>query len=96
MTQVHAIQCKNCLDTVFSRATHDMRSCSCEQVSIDGGFDYTRIVAKITSDYIEMKISIDQTPMELYEDWNSRKDEYGIIKIKKKERKRNEKTYLLL
>ena len=83
MTLVHAAQCKKCLDIVFSRSTHDMRGCSCGQVFVDGGFDYTRIVGN-TPDFIEMKISVDQTPMELYEDWNSRKDEYGIIKMKEK------------
>ena len=38
------IQCLKCKDKIFSLYRHNFRSCSCGEVSIDGGFDYTRIV----------------------------------------------------
>ena len=42
--KVQAIVCPKCGDTLFSRARHDFRYCSCGEVAVDGGFDYVRIV----------------------------------------------------
>jgi hypothetical protein len=33
----HAIQCKNCLETVESKHLHDFKYCSCRAVGVDGG-----------------------------------------------------------
>lgn len=38
-----AIHCFACDDVVYSVMRHDMRSCSCGKVSIDGGKDYTKV-----------------------------------------------------
>jgi ribosomal protein L37AE/L43A len=43
-TAVSAITCPKCKWTIFSRAHHDMHSCECGGVSIDGGFDYARVL----------------------------------------------------
>lgn len=38
------IRCMECGDLIISVHRHDFRSCSCGQVSIDGGRDYIRVV----------------------------------------------------
>lgn len=80
MTTVQAIKCPECKDVIFSRARHDFHSCSCKVVSIDGGFDYTRILFSpgIKSPKI-FEIEVEQTREELYLDWNLSKDKFGII-----------------
>lgn len=78
--QVLAITCYSCLDTVFSRAGHDFRRCSCNSVAIDGGFTgYTRTIGDPGSFKYET-IEIEQTRAELYDDYNKRIDKFGIIK----------------
>jgi hypothetical protein len=80
MTKVNAVTCPACEYTVFSRTRHDSRSCFCGQVSIDGGFAYTRLLwaPEIHVPKIEEKV-IPQTPMELYDDWNEGKNLFGLI-----------------
>ena len=80
MTIVKAIKCPECNCTIFSRARHDMRSCLCGKVSIDGGFDYVKLNfpnGKAIPEIFDLEI--DQTPMELFEDWNRSEDKYGLI-----------------
>lgn len=40
------IQCKKCLDIIYSKHHYDFVWCSCNSVGIDGGKDSTRIVFK--------------------------------------------------
>lgn len=85
--KILAIKCKNCLDIIYSRARHDFRSCSCGKVSIDGGFDYSRIVAE-PEDFTNIEIEIPVTKYDLYKDWNNKIDSFGLIKgYKEDERK---------
>jgi hypothetical protein len=79
--KINAIQCDKCGDIVFSRARHDMRWCNCGEVAIDGGFDYTKI-SYITSSPKRVEIEVNATKAELYNDWNNRIDDYGLIKSK--------------
>lgn len=81
-----AIKCKKCGDTVFSRTTHDFRYCGCKLVAIDGGGDYTRIIGE-QKDYETLQIDLKQTEKELYDDWNTPTDKYGIIKMDKQTEK---------
>lgn len=80
MTKVTAFKCPKCGETVFSRVRHDFRSCSCGTITIDGGFDYTRV---LYSPDIEppkpFPLEVEQTHDELYADWNLRKDKFGVI-----------------
>lgn len=77
--KINAIKCKTCKDTIFSRARHDCRSCSCGEIYVDGGFDYTRVgFTEAPPDSLE--IEIEQTKKELYNDWATKKDKFGIIK----------------
>lgn len=46
MTQAfvqHGIICPSCGDEVYSNSRHDMESCVCGAVYIDGGWDYQRV-----------------------------------------------------
>ena len=38
-----SVKCLKCNTIIFSRNVHDFRSCPCGAISIDGGFDYTKI-----------------------------------------------------
>lgn len=79
-TKVPAIKCRNCGDTVFSRARHDFRSCSCGKVSIDGGFSgYTKVCGN-ADDFEYTSVTLDKSEADLFSDWNKRVDKYGIIK----------------
>jgi hypothetical protein len=81
MTKVKAIKCLSCGDTIFSRARHDFRSCSCGKVSIDGGFDYTKLSFPAGMKPPEIfDLEVKQTPMELYDDWNTGKDRFGLFR----------------
>ena len=78
---VASIHCPLCDHTVYSRAGHDMRSCLCGTVSIDGGFGYTKVSwkgEKVSMPKIK-RISIDATQKDLYDDWNHGRENYGLI-----------------
>lgn len=80
MTTVRAIKCSECNCTIFSRARHDFRRCLCGRISIDGGFDYVELNFPADKDIPKIfDLEVDQTPMELYEDWNTRRDKYGLF-----------------
>ena len=84
-TVVRAVKCPICENHVYSRSRHDMRHCGCGLVFIDGGFDYHRIGIRDHSVLAfrklkELDLVIPVTKTVLYQDWNSRADEYGIIK----------------
>jgi len=87
MTTVKAIKCPKCGYTIFSRARHDYRSCSCKAASIDGEFDYVKINFPTDIEIPKIfELRIEQTPKELYDDWNSRREDFGLIPPKKEER----------
>ena len=78
--KVSAIQCPGCCDILFSRATHDYRTCSCGESSIDGGFEYTKVSYKSTQPIIfslSFKIGNQES---LFNDWNNNVNKYGLIK----------------
>lgn len=75
---VRAVQCKQCKDIIYSRARHDFRTCTCGAIFIDGGFDYIRIGGDIEEPLIEVEVNA--TQQELYSDWNSTYDKFGLIK----------------
>ena len=91
--KISAIQCKKCGDTIYSRAQHDFRYCSCRTIAIDGGFDYVRIIGD-NKNMTEKKIEVKHTKKELYDDWNYRNDKYGLIKKKKVRKSNNGKRIL--
>jgi Zn-finger nucleic acid-binding protein len=90
--KVQAITCPTCGDTIFSRARHDFRYCSCKEVAIDGGADYTKIVFNSAKPEI-FEMNVTATKKELYDDWNKREDKLGLIKndIKSKNQKNSKR-----
>lgn len=86
MTKVNAVTCPICKDTIFSRANHDFRRCTCQAIYIDGGFSYIRLGASneaINQGFICecQELEVPQSKKELYDDWNTSKDKYGLIKV---------------
>jgi len=80
--KVNAIKCPKCHDTIYSRARHDFRRCSCGNIFIDGGLDYIHMGGDITVKSFKLKIKA--TPKELFNDWNLKIDKLGLIKNVKK------------
>lgn len=81
------VYCKKCGTIVYSRARHDMRSCPCGAVFIDGGFDYLKIAGneedfEIVS--IRFKLykgtKVESLKYMLWLDWNLSLDKYGHVK----------------
>lgn len=80
MTEVNAIKCPKCKDTIFSRARHDFHSCSCGAIHVDGGFDYFRMLSAQDIEEPEpFKINLKQTRDQLYRDWNLNINRFGTI-----------------
>jgi len=73
--KINAIKCLICGDIIYSRARHDFHSCKCGETSIDGGFDYMRVIAP--SGYDNVEIEVDTTEADLYKDWNEGIDKFG-------------------
>ena len=78
--KVKAITCSECGDTIYSRARHDMRWCSCGRLFVDGGFDYLRLGGPAIEEIAVEDVEVDATEEELYNDWNEKVDKFGRIK----------------
>jgi hypothetical protein len=79
-TRVTTVTCPKCEVEIYSRARHDLRSCRCGTF-IDGGFDYLRYggpdgfsAPKIRTRYVRA------TKLEIFRDWNTGEDRFGLIK----------------
>lgn len=77
-TKVSTITCPSCNDEIYSRATHDFQWCSCQEVAIDGGFDYTKVCFK-TQPPKKRNRYIAATKQQLYDDWNRNINKFGKI-----------------
>lgn len=52
---VNRVRCNRCWDVITSEYTHDMKTCKCGYVSVDGGTDYLRRgFADPSRDYTEL------------------------------------------
>jgi len=80
-----ALKCHGCGDTIFSRARHDFRRCSCGKCFIDGGSDYIRYGCDpaLTGKIKLFLLNTGVMEKTLYKDYNKMKDKYGCIKEKK-------------
>lgn len=79
-TRVQTVTCGNCGAEIYSRARHDYRSCPCSRTQVDGGFDYLKYgwhpedsKPTIKTRYVGM------TRKELYDDWNTMQDKFGVL-----------------
>lgn len=72
-----------CKSIIYSRARHDFRWCSCGAIAVDGGFDYYKFAWKDDivniCDVKDVEIDICVTKDQLYKDWASGKDEFGLF-----------------
>ena len=81
MLTVNAICCPKCGDTIYSRARHDFHGCTCGSIFIDGGRDYMKVSAapEIFAQLKTIKLELDVTDMQLYEDWAKGYNVYGLF-----------------
>lgn len=75
---ISAYLCPRCDTLLYSRARHDYRPCPCGDIAVDGGLDYSRIRYKHKFPK-NIKLSLDVTESQLYDDWNRRHDKLGLI-----------------
>jgi DNA-directed RNA polymerase subunit RPC12/RpoP len=80
--EVTATQCPKCKDIIFSRVRHDYRSCSCGEVSIDGGFDYLKLTfSKDVSNLPIVRLWLNGVSKEqIVRDWIFHREEMGVFK----------------
>ena len=58
-----------------------MRWCSCENVAVDGGFDYAKGTLKGGIEtVIAETLELDVSKKVLFNDWNSGANKFGLIK----------------
>lgn len=53
----NAVQCLKCKDIIESKYRHDYVTCSCGNVSVDGGTDYLRRCFKEQGTWVDCSIS---------------------------------------
>lgn len=87
-TKVVTITCPTCGNEIYSRCRHDYHTCGCpSDTMIDGGFDYVRYGGSSANmDSIGKSVRhrfVFASRLELYDDWNHRKDRFGFIKAKR-------------
>ena len=75
--KINCVQCKKCSDIIFSRARHDMHTCSCGAMAIDGGWDYMKVSGL---DFNCITINVNVSKNTLYDDWNGNVGNWGIHK----------------
>ena len=87
--KLKGIRCKSCNPNcvIYSRSRHDFRWCPGQHVAVDGGTDYFKAAFNDGVVFEEVELDIPVTPLQLYQDWNTRTDKYGLIIEGKKERK---------
>jgi hypothetical protein len=66
-------KCKLCLDIIESKDVHEYVSCSCKQISIDGGDEYLRCSARDWNNFIRITDDGSEIPVK-FEDSNNQKD----------------------
>lgn len=58
-------QCLKCKDVIASRHRHDFQTCSCGELSVDGGYDYLRRAYTHKRNWRELSFVIDHNRKEL-------------------------------
>lgn len=54
MITKNAAQCRLCGEVIESTHRHDFKSCSCSEIFIDGGLDYTRFGFRNSENFISL------------------------------------------
>jgi lysyl-tRNA synthetase class I len=84
--KIKAAQCNECGDVIFSRVKHDYRSCTCNCISVDGGYEYFKVSHPSGVIFKEIEIELDVSIDDLYDDWDQMHDKFGLIKTKDEEK----------
>ena len=92
---VRAIHCEECNTTVYSRTAEDLRECECGRVRVYGGFmsHFKYDIIDKKTKYKNIKMEIRATPDDLYDDYESMEDSFGLIKRNTK-KKYTQSTYI--
>lgn len=61
---VNKAQCLNCDDIIESNHVHDYKTCSCGNLSVDGGLDYLKRIAKDMNKWEDLSV-VDDTTLEM-------------------------------
>ena len=64
----NSAKCLKCGDKIVSKHRHDYVTCSCGNVSVDGGLDYCRRSFKEMDTWIDTSIWEDDTSKQSYEE----------------------------
>ncbi len=77
--KINSLKCLDCGSIIFSRATHDFRSCACGNSFIDGGYNgaYNRLGGGNTE---QITISIYTSDKEIQQDYFNIKNRFGLLK----------------
>lgn len=57
--KVNKIKCKKCGNIIESKATNDLKRCSCGTVAVDGGKEYLKRIGN-DEEYEELSITTEQ------------------------------------
>lgn len=82
--KIKALKCQKCLTIIYSRARWDFNCCKCKEdtrrICVDGGQDaYFKVFYGKDADYKVIILDLDVTLKQLFDDWNTGKDQFGII-----------------
>ena len=64
----NSAKCLKCGDKIVSKHKHDYITCSCGNISVDGGLDYCRRIFKDMETWIDTSILEDDTSEQSYEE----------------------------
>jgi len=78
MLKILGLKCPKCKTIIYSRAVHDFRWYPCQEIAVDGGFDYLKGTYKSAIPK-SVEFSLDITKEDLYNDWNKRINKFGIL-----------------
>jgi len=92
---VKAIECGECKNIVYSRTRDDVRECSCGRVIVSGGLQHFNYEVLPGMLYEAKKIEVRASPTVLYDDWNSLRDEFGLICPDGIKEEKTKATYLV-
>ena len=92
---VRAVHCEECNTTVYSRATEDLRECECGRVRVYGGFltHFKYDIKDKKTKYRTLRMNIQATPDDLYDDYENMEDKFGLIK-KETQTMKTQTTYV--
>jgi len=74
----NAAKCLNCNDVIESKHVHDFVSCSCGDIFIDGGLEYTRGGAKDFSKFLSLSETVECNSHRIYTDYITGEKSCGI------------------